>query len=172
MGSDDIWDAATEALKGALERKGWDYKVDEGGGAFYGPKVRRTARTGGRKWEMSSKLHPLTPKNALTFEQIDLKIKDAIGRTWQCSTVQCDFNLPDRFDLNYKTKEGDMARPIMVHRAIFGSIERFFGILVENCAGDFPLWLAPTQLRIIPVTDAVMDYCHEVKAAAAKEGIR
>ena len=101
-----------------------------------------------------------------------MKIKDAIGRTWQCSTVQCDFNLPERFDLSYKASGGEMKRPIMVHRAIFGSIERFFGILVENCAGDFPLWLAPTQLRLLPVTDAVMDYCHEVKAKAEKLGVR
>ncbi|GMH97222.1 hypothetical protein TrVE_jg6307 [Triparma verrucosa] len=141
VGSDKIWDDATEALRGALERKGWDYGIDEGGGAFYGPKI-------------------------------DLKIRDAIGRTWQCSTVQCDFNLPERFDLTYKTSEGTTERPIMVHRAIFGSIERFFGILVENCAGDFPLWLAPVQLKICPVTESVHDYCHEVKAKAAKAGIR
>jgi len=141
VGSDKIWDDATAALRGALERKNWDYCIDEGGGAFYGPKI-------------------------------DLKIRDAIGRTWQCSTVQCDFNLPDRFDLTYKSSEGTTERPIMVHRAIFGSIERFFGILVENCAGDFPLWLAPVQLKICPVTESVEDYCHEIKAKAAKAGIR
>ena len=137
MGGDDIWDLATTALEGALERKGWKYAVDEGGGAFYGPKI-------------------------------DLKIRDAIGRTWQCSTVQCDFNLPERFDLEYKSAEGTMERPIMIHRAIFGSIERFFGILVENCAGDFPLWLAPTQLKLLPVTESVQDYCYEVKKKAEK----
>ncbi|CAM9684837.1 unnamed protein product, partial [Choristocarpus tenellus] len=131
VGTDAIWNMATEALKGALERKGWSYEVDEGGGAFYGPKI-------------------------------DLKIKDAIGRTWQCSTVQCDFNLPERFDLEYVDSGGEKKQPVMLHRAIFGSIERFFGILIENTAGDFPLWLAPQQLRLLPVTDAARDYCMQV----------
>ena len=141
VGSDEIWDAATLALEGALKAKGWDYTIDEGGGAFYGPKI-------------------------------DLKIQDAIGRKWQCSTVQCDFNLPERFELEYVSADGTRERPIMVHRAIFGSVERFFGILIENCAGDFPLWLAPTQLKLLPVTDAVQDYCAEVAKKAAKAGIR
>ena len=141
VGSDDIWEAATTALEGALKVKGWDYSVDEGGGAFYGPKI-------------------------------DLKIRDAIGRQWQCSTVQCDFNLPERFDLEYVSADGGRERPIMVHRAIFGSIERFFGILIENCSGDFPFWLAPTQLKLLPVTDAVNDYCQQVAKAAAAKGIR
>lgn len=141
VGSDRIWDAATSALEGALKAKGWDYTIDDGGGAFYGPKI-------------------------------DLKIRDAIGRSWQCSTVQCDFNLPDRFGLEYVSAEGTKEQPIMLHRAIFGSIERFFGILVENTAGEFPLWLAPTQLRLLPVTDAVMDYCYEVKKKAIKMGLR
>mmetsp|Transcript_11804 Transcript_11804/g.24148 ORF Transcript_11804/g.24148 Transcript_11804/m.24148 type:complete len:687 (+) Transcript_11804:28-2088(+) len=141
VGGDDIWDLATVALEGALKRKGWEYGIDEGGGAFYGPKI-------------------------------DLKIRDAIGRTWQCSTVQCDFNLPERFDLEYKSAEGTMERPIMIHRAIFGSIERFFGILVENCAGEFPLWIAPEQLRILPVTESVQDYCYEVKKKAEAMGLR
>lgn len=141
VGGDDIWEAATVALEGALKTKGWEYSVDEGGGAFYGPKI-------------------------------DLKIRDAIGRQWQCSTVQCDFNLPERFELEYTSSEGTKERPIMVHRAIFGSLERFFGILVENSAGDFPLWLAPTQLKLLPVTDSVLDYCHEVAAKAKKYGVR
>lgn len=141
VGSDEIWEAATVALEGALKKKGWEYGVDEGGGAFYGPKI-------------------------------DLKIRDAIGRQWQCSTVQCDFNLPERFELEYVSAEGTRERPIMVHRAIFGSIERFFGILIENCSGDFPFWLAPTQLRLLPVTDAVKDYCQEVAQKASKMGIR
>lgn len=141
VGGSEIWDAATTALEGALKKKGWDYELDEGGGAFYGPKI-------------------------------DLKIRDAIGRQWQCSTVQCDFNLPERFGLEYVSAEGTRERPIMVHRAIFGSIERFFGILVENCAGDFPLWLAPTQLKLLPVTDAVMDYCYDVAKQAKKFGVR
>jgi threonyl-tRNA synthetase len=141
VGSDEIWDAATVALEGALKVKGWDYNVDEGGGAFYGPKI-------------------------------DLKIRDAIGRQWQCSTVQCDFNLPERFGLEYASADGTRERPIMVHRAIFGSIERFFGILIENCSGDFPLWLAPTQLKLLPVTDAVHEYCNEIAAKALKMGLR
>lgn len=141
VGSDEIWDAATHALIGALDKKKWAYTVDEGGGAFYGPKI-------------------------------DIKIRDAIGRKWQCSTVQCDFNLPERFGLEYVSAVGTRERPIMVHRAIFGSVERFFGILVENCAGDFPLWLAPTQLKLLPVTDAVHEYCEDVAKKAAKLGIR
>lgn len=141
VGSDAIWDDATKALVGALDELGWEYGTDEGGGAFYGPKI-------------------------------DLKIKDAIGRTWQCSTVQCDFNLPERFDLEYVSAEGTRERPIMVHRAIFGSIERFFGILIENCAGDFPFWLAPVQMKLLPVTDAVFEYCKDVAAKAAVLGLR
>eukprot|EP00527_Entomoneis_sp_CCMP2396_P005113 CAMPEP_0198150238 /NCGR_PEP_ID=MMETSP1443-20131203/49984_1 /TAXON_ID=186043 /ORGANISM="Entomoneis sp., Strain CCMP2396" /LENGTH=688 /DNA_ID=CAMNT_0043815501 /DNA_START=104 /DNA_END=2170 /DNA_ORIENTATION=+ len=141
VGSDAIWEEATKALEGALKVKGWDYTLDEGGGAFYGPKI-------------------------------DLKIRDAIGRQWQCSTVQCDFNLPDRFGLEYVSAEGTREQPIMVHRAIFGSIERFFGILIENCSGDFPFWLAPTQLRLLPVTDAVQDYCKDIARQAHKMGIR
>lgn len=141
VGSDEIWDAATKALEGALKVKGWDYSMDEGGGAFYGPKI-------------------------------DLKIRDAIGRQWQCSTIQCDFNLPERFELEYVSAEGTRERPIMVHRAIFGSVERFFGILIENCSGDFPLWLNPTQMIILPVTDAVHDYCTEVAKKAQKMGLR
>jgi threonyl-tRNA synthetase len=141
VGSDKIWESATTALEGALKAKGWDYTVDEGGGAFYGPKI-------------------------------DLKIRDAIGRQWQCSTVQCDFNLPERFGLEYVSAEGTRERPIMVHRAIFGSVERFFGILIENCSGDFPLWLNPTQIKLLPVTDVVRDYCSEVAAKATKMGLR
>ena len=113
VGGPEIWDKAEGALKDALAQKGWDYEVDEGGGAFYGPKI-------------------------------DIKILDAIGRKWQCSTVQLDFNLPERFDLAYIDKENAKQRPIMIHRAIFGSLERFFGILTENYAGAFPLWVAPT----------------------------
>ena len=141
VGDDEIWSKATAALIGALQRKGWAYNVDEGGGAFYGPKI-------------------------------DIKIQDAIGRRWQCSTVQCDFNLPQRFDLEYTSSDQTKQRPIMLHRAIFGSLERFFGILIENTAGDFPLWLAPTQLRLLPVVDDVLDYCEEVKAKAEALGLR
>ncbi len=141
VGSDEIWEKATAALEGALIRKEWKYGVDEGGGAFYGPKI-------------------------------DLKIKDAIGRQWQCSTVQCDFNLPDRFDLNYRNSEGKDERPIMVHRAIFGSLERFFAILLESVGGDLPLWLAPTQLRLLPVTDEARGFCADVAAKAKRRGLR
>lgn len=141
VGTDEIWTKATEALRGALQTKGWAYSVDEGGGAFYGPKI-------------------------------DVKIQDAIGRRWQCSTVQCDFNLPERFELEYTAADNVKERPIMVHRAIFGSLERFMGVLTESTAGDFPLWLAPTQLRLVPVVDAALDFCHEVKRLADRRGIR
>ncbi|WP_040655789.1 threonine--tRNA ligase [Rubidibacter lacunae] len=138
VGTDGIWQLATDALVEALNTKGWDYAIDEGGGAFYGPKI-------------------------------DIKIQDAIGRLWQCSTIQVDFNLPERFDLNYVAADGTRQRPIMVHRAIFGSLERFFGILVENYAGTFPLWLAPVQIRLLPVGDAHRSYA-EATARQLQEG--
>jgi threonyl-tRNA synthetase len=141
VGSDEIWEKATNALVGALNEKGLKYNVDEGGGAFYGPKI-------------------------------DIKIQDAIGRRWQCSTIQCDFNLPERFQLEYTATEGTKERPIMVHRAIFGSLERFFGVLIENTAGDFPLWLSPVHLRLLPVIDDVLDYCKEIKMKADAMGLR
>ena len=141
VGEDAIWEKATQALKDALDRKGWSYKVDEGGGAFYGPKI-------------------------------DIKIEDAIGRKWQCSTIQVDFNLPDRFDLEYVAEDGTRKRPIMIHRALFGSLERFFGILVENYGGDFPLWLAPIQVRLIAVSDEQMPYLTEVERQMKDQGIR
>jgi len=141
VGTDEIWGTATNSLIGALKRKGWEYSVDEGGGAFYGPKI-------------------------------DVKIQDAIGRKWQCSTIQADFNLPQRFELEYVTPDSEKKRPIMLHRAIFGSLERFFGILIENTVGDFPLWLAPTQLRLVPIVDSVLPYCEQIKRDAAKVGVR
>jgi len=141
VGSDEIWDKATTALKDALGTKGWSYEVDEGGGAFYGPKI-------------------------------DIKIKDAIGRLWQCSTVQCDFNLPQRFGMEYVAADGSKEQPIMLHRAIFGSIERFFGVLIESTAGDFPFWLAPIQLRLLPVSDDFLPYCEAAVAKLAAAGIR
>merc|ERR1711988_429118 len=141
VGTDEIWEKATSALKGALDKKGWEHGVDEGGGAFYGPKI-------------------------------DIKIKDAIGRTWQCSTIQCDFNLPERFDLEYIADDGSRQRPIMVHRAIFGSVERFFGILVESTAGEFPMWMSPVQMRLLPVVQDAVDYTHEVAKQMKKKGIR
>jgi threonyl-tRNA synthetase len=141
IGDDAVWELATQGLTRALERKGWAYTIDEGGGAFYGPKI-------------------------------DLKIEDAIGRTWQCSTIQLDFNLPERFQLEYVAADGTRQRPIMIHRAIFGSLERFFGIMTENYAGDFPFWLAPEQIRLLPVTDEVRPYAEEVLAALKAVGIR
>jgi len=141
VGSDDIWDKATAALRAALDAKDWAYSVDDGGGAFYGPKI-------------------------------DVKIRDAIGRLWQCSTIQCDFNLPERFELEYVSAESKRERPIMLHRAIFGSVERFFGILVESFAGAFPLWLAPVQMRLLPVTDAAASFCADVAAKASQRGMR
>ncbi len=144
IGEDAVWDLATKGLIEALERKGWDYKVDEGGGAFYGPKI-------------------------------DLKIEDAIGRMWQCSTIQLDFNLPERFKLDYVAADSSKQRPIMIHRAIFGSLERFFGIMTENYAGDFPFWLAPEQIRLLPVTDDVQSYaeslCEQLKAAGVRASV-
>ncbi|KAM6548470.1 hypothetical protein CsatB_020146 [Cannabis sativa] len=141
VGDDDIWDKATSALKDALDDKGWSYEIDEGGGAFYGPKI-------------------------------DLKIEDALGRKWQCSTIQVDFNLPQRFDITYVDSNSEKKRPIMIHRAVLGSLERFFGVLIEHYAGDFPLWLSPIQARILPVTDKQLEYCNEVAKKLKENGIR
>jgi len=141
IGDDAVWDLATQGLIEALDRKGWAYKIDEGGGAFYGPKI-------------------------------DLKIEDAIGRMWQCSTIQLDFNLPERFNLDYVAADGSRQRPIMIHRAIFGSLERFFGIMTENYAGDFPFWLAPEQVRLLPVTDEVRPYAEQVLSQLKAAGVR
>ena len=141
IGEDAVWELATQGLIEALDRKGWAYKLDEGGGAFYGPKI-------------------------------DLKIEDAIGRMWQCSTIQLDFNLPERFGLEYVAADGTRQRPIMIHRAIFGSLERFFGIMTENYAGDFPFWLAPEQIRLLPVTDEVLPWAEELLAQLRAAGVR
>ena len=141
IGDNAVWELATKGLIEALERKGWAYKIDEGGGAFYGPKI-------------------------------DLKIEDAIGRMWQCSTIQLDFNLPERFKLEYVAADSSRQRPIMIHRAIFGSLERFFGIMTENYAGDFPFWLAPEQVRLLPVTDEVMNYAEQTRQQLQQAGVR
>ncbi len=141
VGKDEVWQLATDALIQALNAKGWDYITDEGGGAFYGPKI-------------------------------DIKIQDAIGRLWQCSTIQVDFNLPERFNLEYVAADGERKRPIMIHRAIFGSLERFFGILIENYAGLFPLWLAPVQIRLLPVTEEVLEYGESVAKQLQQAGLR
>jgi threonyl-tRNA synthetase len=141
VGDNEIWDLATNALIEALNIKGWKYTIDEGGGAFYGPKI-------------------------------DIKIQDAIDRQWQCSTIQLDFNLPERFDLKYVAADDTRQRPIMIHRAIFGSLERFFGILIENYAGDFPLWLAPVQVKILPVMNDYFDHAVLVAKQLKQLGYR
>tara|TARA_B100001964_G_scaffold109390_1_gene122214 strand:- start:55925 stop:57838 length:1914 start_codon:yes stop_codon:yes gene_type:complete len=141
VGSEEIWDKATEALIKALDEKGLNYELDEGGGAFYGPKI-------------------------------DIKIKDAIGRLWQCSTIQLDFNLPERFDMRYIGNDGKKYYPIMIHRALLGSVERFFGILVEHFAGKFPLWLAPIQVSVLPINEKQHDYARSVHEIMKKNGLR
>ena len=132
---------ATEGLRAALEAHGLDYIVDEGGGAFYGPKI-------------------------------DVDVKDAIGRAWQLSTIQLDFNLPERFDLEYVASDGERKRPVMIHRALMGSVERFFGVLIEHYAGALPAWLAPTQVRVLPVAEVHDDYAHDVAARLRVAGFR
>ena len=141
VGDPELWKTATESLENAIKASGLDYQVDEGGGAFYGPKI-------------------------------DLKIKDALGREWQTSTIQFDFNLPERFDLHYIGADGQQHQPYMVHRALFGSLERFFGILIEHYAGAFPLWLSPDQVRLIPITDRQHAYCLEAQKELRKAGFR
>lgn len=133
IGSDDMWALAEDALRQACDKRGLPYEINEGDGAFYGPKI-------------------------------DIKVKDAIGRMWQCSTVQVDFNLPERFDLTYRTADNGSERPFMLHRALFGSIERFLGILIEHYAGALPLWLAPVQATIIPIADRHNEAAHAVAA--------
>lgn len=141
IGTDDMWEHATESLKEACARRGLAYDINEGDGAFYGPKI-------------------------------DIKVKDAIGRTWQCSTVQIDFNMPMRFGLTYRTEDNTEETPWMLHRAIFGSIERFLGILIEHYAGALPLWLAPVQVAVIPIADrhkeAAAEFAGELKAVGGR----
>lgn len=141
IGTDDDWNRATNALEGALKAKGVSYKICEGEGAFYGPKI-------------------------------DIKIKDALGRAWQCSTIQCDFALPERFDLEYTASDGSKRRPVMIHRAIFGSVERFMGTLLEHYAGAFPLWLSPVQFSLIPVSEAHLAKSEEILEALRGAGFR
>ena len=141
MGSDADWEMATDALRGALEDLGLDYVVNEGDGAFYGPKI-------------------------------DFHLEDSIGRTWQCGTIQLDFQMPQRFELEYTGADGEKHRPIMIHRVAFGSIERFIGILIEHYAGKFPTWLAPVQVKILPVSEKFADYAKEVSDSLKAAGIR
>jgi len=141
IGSDKQWELTTDGLKAALDSYGMDYKINEGDGAFYGPKI-------------------------------DMHIKDALSRTWQCGTVQLDMSLPERFDLSYIEKDNEKHRPIMIHRVIYGSIERFFGILVEHFAGKFPLWLSPVQVAILAINDELVSYANSVKAEFEEQGLR
>ncbi len=141
VGDPSMWADAEAALKDSLDRSGIDYKVDHGGGAFYGPKI-------------------------------DLKVEDAIGREWQLSTIQFDFNEPERFDLTYIAEDGQPHRPYMIHRALLGSLERFFGVLIEHYAGAFPVWLSPVQAVLIPIADRHLEYAKKVSAELRKAGLR
>ena len=141
MGSEEDWEMATEGLRSALDELGLDYVVNEGDGAFYGPKI-------------------------------DFHLVDAIGRTWQCGTIQLDFQLPQRFELEYVGADGEKHRPIMIHRVAFGSIERFIGILIEHFAGAFPTWLAPVQVKVLPISDKYMEYARKVTGELEEAGIR
>ena len=141
VGDLDMWDHATESLSNALVARGLEYDIDDGGGAFYGPKI-------------------------------DIKITDALGRAWQCTTVQFDFNLPERFDLTFQNAEGGRSRPYMVHRAILGSLERFIGVLIEHYAGAFPLWLSPVQAVIIPIADRHIEYAEQIQNKLVNQGYR
>ncbi|VYT63029.1 threonine--tRNA ligase [Clostridium tertium] len=141
MGSDEDWNMAEESLKDALNEMNLPYKINEGDGAFYGPKI-------------------------------DFHLEDSLGRTWQCGTIQLDFQLPQRFELDYIGSDGEKHRPIVIHRVIFGSIERFIGILIEHFAGKFPTWLAPVQVKVLPISDKFIDYSNEVKKKLLSNGIR
>ncbi len=141
MGELEDWEKATEALREALKRKDLDYEVNEGDGAFYGPKI-------------------------------DVHLEDCLGRTWQCATIQLDFQMPERFDLSYIGSDGEEHRPVMIHRTVMGAMERFIGILIEHFAGAFPTWLAPVQVKILPVSEDQLDYALEVKNKLERDDIR
>ena len=141
VGKLENWDLAEAGLKEAMDKRNMQYEINEGDGAFYGPKI-------------------------------DFKVKDALGRTWQCATIQLDFNLPERFDIKYQDKDGQLKTPVMLHRVIFGSMERFHGILIEHYAGAFPAWLAPHQVALVPIADRHNDYMDEVYKKLRKNGIR
>ena len=141
IGEKEDWDIATDALRDAITELGYDYEVNEGDGAFYGPKL-------------------------------DFHLKDCLGRTWQCGTIQLDFQLPERFELEYTGSDGEKHRPIMIHRVVFGSIERFIGIITEHFAGAFPMWLAPVQVKFLPVADRHLDYVNKIKEQFENAGIR
>ena len=139
--AENVWEIATAALKKALEEMKLDYELNEGDGAFYGPKI-------------------------------DFHLEDSLGRTWQCGTIQLDFQMPQRFNLEYVGEDGQKHRPIMIHRAIFGSIERFIGILIEHYAGNFPVWLAPMQVKILPITDRVAAYAKKIEEELKSANVR
>jgi len=141
IGADEDWEAATEALKSSMEAQGIAFDINEGDGAFYGPKI-------------------------------DIKLKDALGRAWQCATIQCDFALPERFDLKYIDSDGKEKRPIVLHRVILGSLERFIGALIEHYGGAFPLWLAPVQVMVVPIAEAHTGYGVEIMGFLRGKGIR
>lgn len=141
MGSDEIWDLATKTLREVIEEKGVPFQINEGDGAFYGPKL-------------------------------DFHVKDSIGRTWQCGTIQLDMLMPERFDMTYIGEDGQKHRPVMVHRTVFGSVERFLGILIENYNGAFPVWLAPVQVKFLPISDKHLAYAKELRKKFKKMGIR
>jgi threonyl-tRNA synthetase len=141
IGSDEMWDVAEAALEGALKRKGLDFELNPGDGAFYGPKI-------------------------------DLHMTDSIGRSWQLGTVQLDYSMPERFDLHYTGADNADHRPVMIHRALLGSFERFIGILIEHYAGEFPLWLAPVQAIVLPIADRHNEPAHEVSRRLGAAGVR
>jgi len=141
MGSEEVWNAATDSLKGALEKLKMGFSIKEGEGAFYGPKI-------------------------------EFNIKDAIGRNWQCGTIQVDFSMPARFEATYEAKDGTKKTPVMIHRAILGSMERFIGIMIENYAGKFPLWISPVQATLLPIADRHKDYCEKTARKMKDAGLR
>ncbi len=141
VGTSEIWEKSTEALKNALSKKGLEFKVDPGEGVFYGPKI-------------------------------DIKVKDSLGRPWQCSTIQVDFNIPERLDVTYRGPDSKNYRPIMVHRALMGSLERFFGILIEHYAGAFPLWLSPVQISVLTISERHVEYAKSIVESLLRENLR
>ena len=141
MGEDAQWELATDALRAAITELGYNYEVNEGDGAFYGPKL-------------------------------DFHLTDCLGRTWQCGTIQLDFQLPERFELEYIGADGERHRPIMIHRVVFGSIERFIGILTEHFAGAFPVWLSPVQVKVLPLSEHYLDYASQVAGKLNAAGLR
>lgn len=141
MGAKEDWDIATQALRDAITELGYDFEVNEGDGAFYGPKL-------------------------------DFHLTDCLGRTWQCGTIQLDFQMPERFELEYVGEDGEKHRPVMIHRALLGSIERFIGVITEHFAGAFPTWLSPVQVKVLPITDRAAAYADQVAAQLDQAGYR